>query len=638
MAKPHLHFTSLAPRDLCGDIVETYRLAAQRLGYPTSYADGGVMHPGAINVLFFGWGVPWKSIAPYHPNCIVVNFEPMVPGTHAWSDAYLEVLHRCYLWEYSQSNFQRNRELGLRRADHVPLAYEDGAAPVLPLADILPDAEQDIDVVFFGTLTQRRIDILHALMARGLRVVVNRGVNWSTEERDGYLRRAKLALNFHNWDDSRMVEIGRLSILFRQRKAVVCELYPDSEIEPALRGVVAGAPYDGLVDTVLALLSDPPRRAALERAGLQVLQQFSQAALVGPALERFLRWRAQQLPLPEPPPPLRVAACMHIEGDLDAAWQDTLAAVARSEHAGVETWITHTADGGLLRPRLAALGLADAHCIAVPAGLDAAAARNLMLRRHDADAVVFYERGDIDHPSRLQRLAGFLAAHPDVDIVGHWSGAGADDVRRCAEMDHEIKADLLGPQPLRLERCMLRRRLLDQRGVRIDAEFLAHGGLHFLCKCAAADARFAALPEVLQHEAASGAAPGAPEAGMQARAAAGARRPLLSAAFPHLRQDELGLLGELHAAFWAPDPAFAGRVLAVLAKACIHAPGAHGTERETLTRVLRHEAVRVLHVFDRAKLIDQAWMDTQFAQPDVAWFLAPATQRLPMRPGVAARA
>ena len=39
ITRPHLHFTSLTPRDLCGDIVETSRLAVEKLGYSTSYAD-----------------------------------------------------------------------------------------------------------------------------------------------------------------------------------------------------------------------------------------------------------------------------------------------------------------------------------------------------------------------------------------------------------------------------------------------------------------------------------------------------------------------------------------------------------------------------------------------------------------------
>lgn len=633
MDRPHLHFTSLTPRELCGDIVESYRLAAQSLGYPTSYADR-TFHPGAINVLFFFWDVPWEVIAPYHPHCIVVNFEPMVPGTHAWRENYLGVLQHCYLWEYSQSNFQRNRELRLRAADYVPLGYEEGAAPVMPLENILPDAEQDIDVIFFGTLTQRRAEVLNALMARGLRVIENRGSNWSIEERNGYLRRAKVALNFHNWENSRVVEIGRLSILFRQRKAVVCELYPDSEIQPSLRQAVVGAPYDGLIDAVLDLLADPVRRAALERSGLPLLSQLPQTDWVGPALERFLQWRSQQAPLPTPlPMPLpHVVVCMHIAA-ADDLWDGTFEGLARTTHPHVAIWITHSEADDKLPQKLQAAGLGHAHCIPLPDDLDVAAARNLMLRRQNADAIVFCERGDLDRPQRLERLAAFLAMHPEIDVVSHWTTVGNQDdpgvVRRCAEADHEIKADLLSLHPLRLGQCMVRRSFLDRKGVLHEASAGVHSGLDFLCRCAAAGARFASIAEVLQSE---GPAQEATAPAQHARAAAMARGAWLARVFPLLTQEELALLGEIYAHLWPPESDFAHRLLTVLAKATAHAPSACGTEPETLTRVLRGEAVRLLTVFGQAGLIDQAWIDARFTEPEIAQFLAPASERLPLRP------
>ena len=639
MDLPHLHFTSLTPRALCGDIVESYRLAAERLGYPTSYTDCTVQ-PGVINVLFFFWSMPWEAIAPYHPDCIVVNFEPMVPGTHAWRDSYLNLLKQCYLWEYSRSNFQRNRELGLRVADYVPLAYEEGAAPVLPLEDVLPDAEQDIDVVFFGSMTQRRVDLLHALMARGVRLVVTNGRDWSVEERDGYLRRAKLVLNFHNWDNSRVVEIGRLSILFRQRKAVVCELYPDSEIDPILRDAVVGAPYDALVDTVLALLADPVRRAALERAGLPLLRRLSQTAHVGPALQRFLRWRRQQdLAALPAHTAVRIAACAHI-----ACWNDRWATTFGTLAAGtadLSVVVSAPAEqADAVADALAAVGVARSRVLPVPAGIDAAAARNWAQQEamRAADALLFCEAGQSSTPVRVQRLAAFLEAHPDLSVVSHWLGEGSDSgaaVRRRPELDHEIKAELLGTQPLVLAHCLVRTSFLVRTGIRHDAEFTVHGDLHLLCRSAAAGARFAVLAEALMTPDEAPAAAPASNAAEQIHAtqlATRARSPWMRAVFSHLTQDELALLGELHAHWWAPEATFAEQLLTVMAKGCLQAPHAHGTERETLARVFRREAVRLLTVFARANLIDQAWIDARFALPDVAEFLAPASAELPVRP------
>ena len=161
---PRLNFTSLSSHETCGDIVEAFRLAAERLGYPTRFTHCYI-EPGEINILFFFWDVPWEHIEQHHPDCIVVNFEPMVHGTHAWNDRYLEVLKRCYLWEYSKTNFQRHRQLGYRNADYVALGWERDAAEILPLEDILPDERQDTDRKLPG-LTRQVVEAAQLISLR----------------------------------------------------------------------------------------------------------------------------------------------------------------------------------------------------------------------------------------------------------------------------------------------------------------------------------------------------------------------------------------------------------------------------------------------------------------------------------------
>jgi Glycosyl transferase family 2 len=448
-----------------------------------------------------------------------------------------------------------------------------------------------------------------------------------------------VALNFHNWEDSRVVEIGRLSILFRQRKAVVCELYPDSEIDPGLRQAVAGAPYEALVDTVMALLADAPRRAGLERAGLPLLAGLPQTAVLGPALTRFLQWRSQQT-MPAAAGHagcVTVSLCVHRVDDAVAA---TLAALARQTDQPIELLIlADEACGARLQPLLAAAAIADARVIRLPSGCDAAAARNLALHHARGDSIVFSAPGDLHAPGGLRRLADFLAAHAEIDGVGSWLApaiAGGEPLR-FAELDHEIKADLLGPCPLPLRSCLLRRRFLDDSGVRHDAEFVAHGDLHFLVKCAVAGARFAVIPQALctlasdddgdDDEARRSADPA-----QQARFAIRARAPLIASVFPQLTQEQSQLLGQLHAHLWPPDADFAQRLLATLAGACVHASAALGTERETLARVLRREALRLIQIFFNAGLADRGWLDAQFGNAEVALFLAPVSAQLPMRP------
>lgn len=628
MTRPRLHLTSLSQEEVCGDIVETFRLAIERLGYPTTYTHCHI-EPGVINILFFFWDMPWSEIQPYHPDCIIVNFEPMVPGTHAWSEKYLEVLKRSYVWEYSKSNFQRNLELGYSNADYVALGWEPAAAEVVPLADILPDARQDIDVVFFGSLTQRRIVLLEKLIARGLRVELNRGRHWTLEERNDYVRRAKVVLNFHNWEDSRIVEVPRLSILMRHRKAVVCELYPDSEIEPWMRDAVVGAPYERLVEAVEELLADAPRRAVLEREGLERFTRPWTPPLVGPAIERFLDWRAQQADRFVATALPRVSVCLAL-GASPEAISRSLQSLASQRDIQLEVVLVAVADSKEFEAVLEKAALPDLRLVRLPLAFDRATARNMALAQSTGDYVVFLDAGDVAVPERLQRQAALLETCPEIDIAGCWCETDEGPLH-FAEMHQDVVAEFLGPRPLLLSACMVRRSFLERSGVRHDPEFTVHDDLHMLCKSTAAGGRFAVVPEVLHTP---GASPAASDPVRAATLAMRARALVLAHLLPKSSGEDVTEIARLYAHLWPPTLAFAEHLLGTLANACIRpssAPEQQQVAHETLTRALRHEALRLLRVFFNAGLADKAWLERQFARDEVAAFLAPAANQLPAR-------
>lgn len=626
---PRLNFTSLSSHETCGDIVEAFRLAAERLGYPTRFTHCYI-EPGEINILFFFWDVPWEHIEQHHPDCIVVNFEPMVHGTHAWNDRYLEVLKRCYLWEYSKTNFQRHRQLGYRNADYVALGWERDAAEILPLEDILPDEQQDIDVVFFGSLTRRRIDILEGLMARGLRVEVNRGRAWTLEERNGFMRRAKIVLNLHNWEESRIVEVPRLSILLRHRKAVVCELYPDSEIEASIRKAVVGAPYEKLIETIEQLLADAPRRARLEREGLAIFTSAFAAPLVGPAIERFLSWRAQQpdrFVVPATPP--RITLCLTAGDSLEDLEQSLRAWVAQT---AVELHLVLVAQAGIagLEAMLARSGIASSQLLSLPFAFDRATARDLALAHAQGEYIVFADVGDVPAPQRLQRQAALLQACADVDIVGCWCETHEGPFE-FSERHQDILVEFFGPRPLMLSACMVRRAFMERSGVRHDPEFTAHDDFHMLCKSAVASARFAVIPELL-HKPATPAAP--VDAARAAALGSRARALVLGYLLPGSSVEHVHEIARLYDLYWPPVLDFAQKLLLILARASFRpaaAPELQLVEHETLTRALRHEALRLLQIFFNAGLADKEWLERQFEVPEIAQFLAPASSQLPVR-------
>lgn len=287
-----LHFTSLADPHMVGNVVDAFVVAARKLGYQVS-VDHAALRPDAINVVCFAHQLAPEALQGMDTHCIVLNFEQLVAGSQAFNESYITLLRSHYVWDYSRHNLARYLELGIPNGHYVPLGYEEEAGDDLRAENVLPEALQDIDVLFFGSLNQRRAQVIDAMRRKGLHVVCNDNRLWDSAHRDQMIRRAKLVLNMHFFDNSRIVEIPRLAMLFRQRKAVLCELYADSEIfYPELRHAVAGVAYDGLADMAVLLASAPQLRQRLARQGFEAFSAHSQTAVLGPALDEFFAWRA----------------------------------------------------------------------------------------------------------------------------------------------------------------------------------------------------------------------------------------------------------------------------------------------------------------------------------------------------------
>lgn len=288
---PKLHLTSVGDPQLVGEIVEGFRLGLCELGYDVTWHYAQI-DADRVNIIMFGAAsLQWQAIAHLAPNCIVVNIEQLVEGGNAFNPTYLEVLRNSYVWEYSELNFRRYAELGIPHASLVPLGYQPGAIDV-PSEPETPPVE-DIDVLFFGSLNARRHRLLDELRARGLHVVAHHSI--PAEERSALLLRSKLMLNVSFLDTTRTVELPRLAVGFLARKAILTEIYDDSELRAELRQGLFGAPYEKLVDTAERLIAAPAERRERADLGHQLFTAKSQASFIQPALEQFFAWRESQV-------------------------------------------------------------------------------------------------------------------------------------------------------------------------------------------------------------------------------------------------------------------------------------------------------------------------------------------------------
>jgi len=216
----------------------------------------------ATNIFFRSHLLPPASAARVPPGSIVYNFEQIFEQSPWLGPDYRTLLSQVTVWDYSRRNLDALASIADRRRLHlVPVGY----MPVL--TRIPPAPAEDIDVLFYGALNARRRAILLELQRTGLHLRVETQVRGGA--RDALIGRAKLVLNLHFYPTA-IFEIVRVSYLLSNRKAVVAECGPNTEIDGDMREAIAPARYEGLSETVLDLLGDEQRRRDLARRGQEI--------------------------------------------------------------------------------------------------------------------------------------------------------------------------------------------------------------------------------------------------------------------------------------------------------------------------------------------------------------------------------
>ena len=196
------------------------------------------------------------------PGSIIYNLEQVDDQSRWMTGALLDLYRRHPLWDYSATNIERLVALGVPRPTHVPIGYVPSLTRIAP-------AEPDIDVLFYGSLNERRKRVIDRLRAAGVRVEAVFGVYGG--ERDALIARAKLVLNVHYYE-AKVFEVVRVSYLLANGRAVVSERGSDPAEEAGFASAVAFADHDQLVDTCLALLQQPAERQRLGEAGLGLMR------------------------------------------------------------------------------------------------------------------------------------------------------------------------------------------------------------------------------------------------------------------------------------------------------------------------------------------------------------------------------
>lgn len=202
------------------------------------------------------------------PGSIIYNLEQALGEGDWFTGPYRSLLRRHPVLDYSPTNLAALRRRGLPHARLLELGYS-------PVWTRIQHAEtKNIDVAFFGALSDRRTAILYEIDAHGL-VVIGKGGIYG-EERDHILARSKIALNIHYYDNS-VFEIVRVSYLLANRLCVVSE---GTEGDPDLAWLAGGlviAPAPSLGAVCAKLAADPAQREAIAQRGFDLISRRRQS-------------------------------------------------------------------------------------------------------------------------------------------------------------------------------------------------------------------------------------------------------------------------------------------------------------------------------------------------------------------------
>ena len=201
---------------------------------------------------------------------IIFNLEQVSPDSPWMKNQYPDLLKRFRVWDYSPQNIRELKRLNICNAIHCSIGYNKTLEYQLRVEN------KDIDVLFYGSLNERRIRILNELARHGVRVKHLYDVYG--QDRDKFIARSKIVLNVHYYETS-IFEIIRVSYLLANKKFVITEAGNDLEMEMKYRKGAVFCNYKDLVAACLHFLNKDEERQKIAEKGYEVLKEISQRGI-----------------------------------------------------------------------------------------------------------------------------------------------------------------------------------------------------------------------------------------------------------------------------------------------------------------------------------------------------------------------
>ncbi|MCF3133798.1 hypothetical protein [Streptomyces olivochromogenes] len=258
------------------EVATTVHLALLRLGHDSVLTHDPRL-PGRRHIIF------GSNLLANHPNPIdlfpedhiLYNLDQVSPDSPWITRGLLDLFRKHKTWDYSARNITELERMGVGGVQHVPIGY------VPELEQMRSAAEEDIDVLFIGSLNERRLAPIRHLASEGLNAVARFGLYG--EARDALMARAKVVLNVHFYE-AKIFEIVRVSYLLANGRFVVSEHGCDAEEEAQYAAGLAFTDYAKITDTCRHYVEHADERRSRAETGRELMRSNLATDFLRPAI------------------------------------------------------------------------------------------------------------------------------------------------------------------------------------------------------------------------------------------------------------------------------------------------------------------------------------------------------------------
>ena len=255
------------------ELGELLYFSLMELGHEVTFGFNNI-EPSATNILIGCHLLDPSFIKQIPASTIILNTE-QVYGETDWNKPIFAWAKHFQIWDYSPKNIEKLNQLGIDRIKLLKLGFQK------ELVRLDLSRPKEIDVLFYGSVNERRKAILDGLEARGLKVKVLFGVYG--KDRDEWIERSKIVLN-HHYYESQIFEIVRVFYLLTNSVAVVGEVNDTTSIDSIYQDGIYAAQYEDLISNCVELVSHDTLRDQVQLKALQTISQYPQALFTEEAL------------------------------------------------------------------------------------------------------------------------------------------------------------------------------------------------------------------------------------------------------------------------------------------------------------------------------------------------------------------